>query len=386
MPGNTYGDKCGTSMAAPVVSGISALLIQQYHTTFSQDPLPSTVKALLIHTAVDLDDGTSWYNPGPDYASGYGRVDAKAAVDAIVAQEVQESQVSHSQTITHAIELSETTSYLKVTLAWDDPPAAELADPTLINNLDLELVEPNGTTVHRPWVLDAANPSNDATTGVDSVNNVEQVYVTDPITGTWTVRVKGTVVPQGPQRYSLAGSASAGSSSGSTIYLPAVLKNYTAPTTIVSENFEGSFPGSWAVSDDQSGYGEYYWGKRNCRAYEGSYSGWGVGGGANGSALSCGSNYPDNTNSWMVYGPFSLADATAADLTFKLWLYTEQSYDHVCRYASTNGVNFHGTCTSGNSSGWIDRTLDLTNVPTLGDLAGQPNVWVALVFDSREVM
>ena len=230
LPGNTYGAPgwCGTSMAAPVVSGISALLIEQYSTTFGSDPLPSTVKALLIHTAEDLDDGTSWYNPGPDYASGYGRVDAQAAVNAIVAEEVQENQILHDQTITHSIELSQTTGSLRMTLVWDDPPASVPAGPTLVNNLDLELVEPNGTTIHYPWVLDPANPANNATTGVDSVNNVEQVYVTDPVTGTWTVRVKGTNVPQGPQRYSLAGSASGGSgpSPDEFVYLPAVLRSY----------------------------------------------------------------------------------------------------------------------------------------------------------------
>jgi len=203
--GNTYGAPgwCGTSMAAPVVSGISALLIEQYRTTFGQDPLPSSAKALLIHTAEDLSDGTSWYNPGPDYASGYGRVDAQVATDAIVAQKVLEDQASHGETTTYSIELSQTTSFLKTTLVWDDPPASLLADPKLINNLDLELIEPNGTTIHYPWVLDPAHPSNNATTGVDSVNNVEQVYVTDPATGIWTVLVKGTSVPQGPQHYSL---------------------------------------------------------------------------------------------------------------------------------------------------------------------------------------
>jgi hypothetical protein len=116
--------------------------------------------------------------------------------------------------------------------------------------------------------------------------------------------------------------------------------------------------------------------------YAGTNSGWAVGGGANGNGLSCGSNYPVNADSWMVYGPFSLVNATAAELDFKLWADTEMSYDKVCRYASIDGLYFYGTCTSGNSAGWIDRILDLTNVYTLGDLRGQPQVWVAIVFSS----
>jgi hypothetical protein len=50
--------------------------------------------------------------------------------------------------------------------------------------------------------------------------------------------------------------------------------------TLASEDFEGSFPGSWRVRDnDGTINGEYYWAKKSCRPYAGSYSGWAVGGG-----------------------------------------------------------------------------------------------------------
>ena len=154
-------------------------------------------------------------------------------------------------------------------------------------------------------------------------------------------------------------------------------------TTLVSTDFEGTWPGPWDVSDnDGAAGGEYYWGKRNCRAYSGSSSGWGVGAGAQGSALGCGANYPDNADSWMTYGPFSLANTTAADLRFKLWTYSESDYDKVCRFASIDGVNYWGNCISGSTGGWIDSVMDLSNVYTLGNLLGQPNVWIAIVFSS----
>jgi len=154
--------------------------------------------------------------------------------------------------------------------------------------------------------------------------------------------------------------------------------------TIASQNFEGTFPGAWVVWDDNgTSYGEYTWGKRTCRPYAGSYSGWGVGGGAQGAALSCGSNYPHNADGWMVYGPFDLRDVIAAELRFKLWLYTESDNDYVFRGASVDGVNFYGYATSGNTQGWVDKSLDLANVPTLGNLLGRSQVWVALVFSSN---
>jgi hypothetical protein len=155
--------------------------------------------------------------------------------------------------------------------------------------------------------------------------------------------------------------------------------------TIVSEDFEGSFPGTtWRVFDNNgTTNGEYYWAKKNCKAYAGSNSGWAVGGGANGAALACGSNYPNNAQSWMVYGPFSLVGATAADLRFKLWLNSELNYDGVCQMASINGTNFSGGCTTGNTQGWIDSVLDLTSAGSLGNLTGQPNVWIALMLSSN---
>jgi bacillopeptidase F (M6 metalloprotease family) len=101
-------------------------------------------------------------------------------------------------------------------------------------------------------------------------------------------------------------------------------------------------------------------------------------------ALSCGSNYPDYAESWMTYGPFSLAGATAADLRFKQWLDTESGADYLCRLASLDGSDFYGTCASGYSAGWTDSILDLSDVYTIGSLLGQPEVWIATLFFSDE--
>lgn len=183
---------------------------------------------------------------------------------------------------------------------------------------------------------------------------------------------------------------------GSFTYLPLILKNFPpapvptpTPTpppggwvTILEETFEAEFPGVWELFDDFPGDGEHYWGKRDCRAYAGSYSGWAVGGGADGALLSCGSDYPDNAESWMIYGPFSLAEATAGDLTFHLWLNSEIEDDRIFRGASTDGAHFYGYSTTGDSQGWVNKVLDLTDVPTLGNLMGQPNVWIGLIFAS----
>jgi hypothetical protein len=202
---NGYAGTAGTSMAAPAVSGTIGLLLERYRAVCPgspADPLPSTLKALLIHTARDLDDSSTFFNPGPDYASGYGAMDTKEAVDMVPFH--REDQVSTGQTDTYQITVTQQ-SDLKVTLVWDDVAAAANAAVTLVNNLDLELVDPN-SVVYRPWVLNPGSPANNATTGIDSSNVVEQVVVpavTSANAGVWTIRVIGTNVPTGPQSYSL---------------------------------------------------------------------------------------------------------------------------------------------------------------------------------------
>ena len=136
--------------------------------------------------------------------------------------------------------------------------------------------------------------------------------------------------------------------------------------TIMMEDFEGSFPGAWNVFDyDGIDNGEYYWGKRDCRFYAGDFSGWAVGAGPDGAALSCGSNYPDKVNTWMIYGPFDLSDAAAAELRFKYWLDSDSGKDKFSWGASITGTHFYIYSVSGNSSGWKDQAMDLSNIHTI---------------------
>jgi len=153
--------------------------------------------------------------------------------------------------------------------------------------------------------------------------------------------------------------------------------------TIKNETFEGTFPGDWTVLDDDPDSGLYYWGKRDCKAASGSYSGWAIGGG-DGASLACGSNYPNSVEAWMIYGPFSLADATAATMTLKYWLNSEEGFDELLWGASVDGSWFYGYVDSGNSGGWKDGSLDFSDVPTLGDLRGESQVWVGIRFLSDE--
>lgn len=170
------------------------------------------------------------------------------------------------------------------------------------------------------------------------------------------------------------------------VYLPLVVRD-SGPSLviIVDEGFETPLGSLWDFWDrDGAANGVYTWARRDCRPYSGDYSAWAVGGGADGSALSCGSDYPDNVDSWMAYGPFSLADATTASLSYRLWLNvgSELGADNFCVYASPDGVHFTGYCQTYEPTGWAPVTLRLDNDLSGVNMLGRPEVWIAFEFAS----
>ena len=164
-----------------------------------------------------------------------------------------------------------------------------------------------------------------------------------------------------------------------TAALPVARSHEGQWVTIVEDDFEGEFPGPWDVGGHPSFSGEYHWQPRDCRVLGGSYSAWAVGGGTDGSLLACGSEYPNYLYSYMVHGPFSLEDATAAEMTFQLWLRSEPLTDLFYYQYSTTGQYFWGSpALSGDTGGWVPMRLDLAEV------VGEPQVWVAFIFLADE--
>ena len=206
LPNDGYAAWCGTSMATPVTTGAAAVLYGHWrHLTFGdagagQTMAPASLKALLVATARDLG------NPGPDFKHGFGAVDALAAKSALDDGRalVEEGEgLGHGQQREHAVTAAG--GPLHVALVWSDVPAAVNASKTLVNDLDLVLIGPDGAPSVLPWVLDPAKPDATATRGTDRTNVVELVTVADAPPGSlWTARVGGAAVPVGPQPYAIA--------------------------------------------------------------------------------------------------------------------------------------------------------------------------------------
>ena len=211
---NSYANFNGTSMSAPMVTGGLAILQQLYNNENGQFMKSATAKALVLSTANEAGP-----NPGPDYQFGWGVMSVANAARAILFEDfqtdIQEVTLTNGSTDTYTY-VTDGASPLVVSVVWTDLHGAgsvgsvdnqtlDEISPDIVNDLDVLVTAPDGTTQHFPWKLDPANPAAAATrNSVNDVDNVEIVTVDNPMPGTYTVTIshKGTLVT-GSQDYSI---------------------------------------------------------------------------------------------------------------------------------------------------------------------------------------
>lgn len=195
-PNNQYGTISGTSMATPGVAGSVALLVQRYRQlNGNAEPISSLIKNTILNTAQDLG------NIGPDYRFGFGRLNALKAVRILEENRYAVANMTNGGSFDYILTVPANASRLNVMITWNDPAGTANANPALVNNLDLSVI--NGATTTLPWKLDPNNPGTPAIKGIDNVSNIEQVTIDNPAAGTYTLRVAGTSIPVGPQQYSI---------------------------------------------------------------------------------------------------------------------------------------------------------------------------------------
>ncbi|MGD9611382.1 MAG: S8 family serine peptidase [Kiritimatiellia bacterium] len=203
-PNTNYLYMGGTSMATPLTSGAAALMRQWLTTTGGiANPSAALLKALLINGARDMTPGQ--YGTGayqeiaarPDNAQGFGHVDLYATLQPATNQFLNlydTNSLATGQTNVFTFTVSAgSTNKIIATLAYADYWATAGSTKRLINDLDLTVIKPGGTT----------NFAN-GRTSKDATNNVELVELAADEAGTYTVVVAARTVPSGsPQAYAL---------------------------------------------------------------------------------------------------------------------------------------------------------------------------------------
>lgn len=187
----------GTSMASPGATGAAALLTERYkQLNGNTNPPNALLKALLINGAVDV------LNNGPDFISGFGLINVYRSLQMLNNHHYAFNSIVNNTMQNISVNVPPNTAQVKVLLYWNDLSASPLATTTLVNNLDLTVKEPNNT-IHHPLILNSnpANVTNVATEGIDNINNVEQVVISNPQAGSYNITVAGTAVPSSSQQY-----------------------------------------------------------------------------------------------------------------------------------------------------------------------------------------
>jgi len=217
----TWQINSGTSMAAPQVTGIIGLWMQIYKSLFNNAELnAAAAKTLMVHSAAEAG------NVGPDPWYGWGYIDAKKGAELLVGKS-NNTVIFNNETLTSGVTNSKSvkasgSSPLKVTISWVDPEYKitsnswstlyNYRNSRLINDLDVRIIDTTTNTVYYPWKLDVNNPMTPATKADNTVDNVEQVVLDNPVAGrTYRIEVtnKGTLVNNAatpvpaPQNYSI---------------------------------------------------------------------------------------------------------------------------------------------------------------------------------------
>jgi subtilisin-like proprotein convertase family protein len=189
----------GTSMAAPVVSGMLALIQQKLRLT----PNPALMKALLINGARSIGQYDLQVDKARNH-QGWGLVNFTNTIPLHSpdgnppewpVQFTTGTGLVTGQSETRTVSLSTNVPELRITLVWTDPPGNPSVSTKLVNDLDLVVENLSSGEIYVGNVISGDFSStvdgSNVVSAVDVVNNVENVFIPNPRGGTnFSVTVK----------------------------------------------------------------------------------------------------------------------------------------------------------------------------------------------------
>ncbi len=202
MSDQSYASGSGTSFSTPLVSGAALIAQEAYHKTTTRFLKAASLKGLLMHTALDVDQ------IGPDFKRGWGVLQQDQTLAFIgnldTTSSLLEENLSNGQKTTHTFTAGQ--DGMKISLSWTDLPGEYVnrgtlnpTDKALVHDLDIRVYKDG--VIYEPYVLNAKAPLAAATRGDNSTDPFEQIQLSEPGTYTLVISHKGSL--KETQAYSL---------------------------------------------------------------------------------------------------------------------------------------------------------------------------------------
>ena len=209
-----YRFETGTSMAAPAVSGMLALLYEFLRDRLAiTNPSPALMKALLINGARPVNNRYDLEVKSRINYQGWGRPDLHAMIPAQLdatrsvndpsapiwfQDQSPAAALTTGQSFTREVEVTDVEAMLnplKITLVWTDPPGNPAVGTKLVNDLDLIVTNLDTGDVYYGNDIRTASevvqPTDTNTVAnIDAVNNVENVFIGPVLAERYSVTVR----------------------------------------------------------------------------------------------------------------------------------------------------------------------------------------------------
>src|SRR5665213_3496580 len=214
--GPYYRYESGTSVSAPAVSGVLALMQDFFTNTLHLTPSPALLKAMLINGA-RVAGNYNYAVADTMNLQGWGLVKLPNSIPLTLtntAAGITNTMFFMDQSPTNVLSTGDRRTYLvsvptdaaqaqplRVTLAWTDPPGNPAAAIKLVNDLELVVTNiANGQVYYANNFTTSGTPpysvpsATNAPPAYDSINNVQNIFIAPTLGTNYSVTVVGNAV------------------------------------------------------------------------------------------------------------------------------------------------------------------------------------------------